>query len=212
MGSRKTLSWGLNESETAFQCRALPACKGRSFVHDMKPPNDLDRKSNAKIMLVGDSPGKRESAVGRPFVEEKITSALKNAGLSRDDVYMTHVVKCRTTSVDKNGRVKKRAPRSSEIRQCLPLLEAEINAISPVVIVAMGETAIKTLAGEENVGKAIEKGMLEYKDILVIPTYHPGATSHDKTAMEMFEMRKQRENAFERASKVLIKKGRVLQL
>lgn len=208
----RTLLWGLTKSDASLQCQATPACKSSPFIHDMRKPNDLDRKANASIVVVSEAPGKLESNVGRPLVEDKITSALRSARLNRNDVYMTHVVKCRATERNKTGRVQPRRLRSPEINQCLPLLEAEIKVINPDAIIAMGEMAIRSLTGESSVSRAMEAGMLDYNGIPVIPIHHPGATTHVDDVNRIFEMREEREIAFKKAARMLAEKRGILQV
>lgn len=133
---------------------------------------------NAKIMLVGEAPGKNEDEQGRPFVGaagQLLNSLLEQAGLGRQDVYITNVVKCRPPN--------NRTPTEDEVAACIGFLREEISLVRPKVIVALGNTAgsaIMSLAGKRWRGVTAERGRkvrtsIEGVELVVIPTYHPAA-------------------------------------
>lgn len=101
----------------------------------------------SRLLLIGEGPGEDEDATGRPFVGRAgalLDKALGEAGLSRDDVYITNVVRCRPTAA-KGGRITNRAPRAAEIRACGPWRWLELNLVDPRVVVCVGAPASKTL-------------------------------------------------------------------
>lgn len=202
----RSMTYGLERSGSSLACRAIPACKGKNFVHDMKPPNDVKRKASARVMIVGEAPGMDENAIGRPFVGysgKKIDSALATTGLSRNDVYASNVVKCRPTIVDDVGKERNRRPSGAEVKACMPLLEAEIAVLKPSVIVALGVTAVNALTGETSIASAIERGTLYHGSIPVIPARHPAATTY-MTANDKIAAREERDRAFSRAARIAI--------
>jgi uracil-DNA glycosylase len=105
----------------------------------------------ATIMLVGEQPGDQEDLAGHPFVGPSgklLDSALERAGLDRKDAYVTNAVKhFKWVPAGSGKRRIHKTPAASEIRACHPWLDAEIAALEPRVIVALGATAAKALFG-----------------------------------------------------------------
>jgi uracil-DNA glycosylase family protein len=105
--------------------------------------------SRARIMLVGEQPGDHEDRVGRPFVGpagKLLDEALKRAELPRDSVYLTNAVK-HFKYVREGKRRLHAKPSESEVQACMPWLESEIKIVSPEIVVALGATSSKALAG-----------------------------------------------------------------
>jgi DNA polymerase len=103
----------------------------------------------ARLVLVGEAPGADEDRLGRPFVGRSgklLDQMLTEAGLSRDQLWITNTVKCRPV-IDEGGRVRNRAPLTSEVKAWLPVLQEELQAIGPVAVVGLGAIAGKALAG-----------------------------------------------------------------
>lgn len=130
--------------------------------------------SNAKIMLVGEAPGAEEDRLGRPFVGKAgqlLNKILAAYDLTRKDVYITNVVKCRPP--------KNRIPTKQEIKACLPFLEKQIEIINPFIIVCLGSTAARTLI-RSDFSITRERGKW-HKDNgrLIMPTFHPAALLRD---------------------------------
>ncbi len=123
----------------------------------------------ATVMLVGEAPGKKEDEEGRPFVGRAgnlLDDLLKEVGFSRDEVFITNIVKCRPPD--------NRDPRKDEIESCDPYLKEQIESIKPEVIVTLGNHATNTLIGEKGM-KGLHGKEFEYEDITLIPMYHPAA-------------------------------------
>ena len=126
---------------------------------------------DASLMLVGEAPGEKEDIEGEPFVGragkllDKILIAI---GRSRNkDVFICNVLKCRPPN--------NRDPLSTEVKECEPYLEHQINLIKPKLIVALGRIAGKTLLGVDNSLKSMRGEIHNYYDIPLIVTYHPAA-------------------------------------
>jgi uracil-DNA glycosylase family protein len=101
----------------------------------------------ANVMLVGQGPGVVEEQTGRPFAGPSgrlLDQALAEAGLKRDELWLTNVIKCRAVKVEK-GRVVDRAPSAVELKTCRPWLDGELDIIQPKVIVCIGVPAAKAL-------------------------------------------------------------------
>ena len=102
---------------------------------------------HARLMLVGEAPGEQEDRAGRPFVGRAgrlLDEMLDAAGIRREDVWITNVVKRRPIRIA-DGRKANRAPTRAEVRACLPVLEAEIAIVQPSVIVCLGAVAASAL-------------------------------------------------------------------
>ena len=138
--------------------------------------NAVPGKGNlkAEILFIGEAPGRNEDLKGEPFVGAAgniLSEALASAGLSRDDVYITNVVKCRPP----NNRV----PLQEEKESCQPYLSKELEIIKPKIICIMGNTAYGSLLGgnsiTKNRGKTIEKDGQKY-----FLTIHPAAVIYNQ--------------------------------
>jgi DNA polymerase len=131
-------------------------------------------------MLVGEQPGDREDIAGKPFVGPAgslLDRALTEAGIDRDDAYLTNAVKHFKWRPSAGG--KKRLhdkPGWTEVRACLPWLEAELAAVRPEVLVPMGATATQALLGGEARVTTLRGQPLEHELApLVVVTVHPSS-------------------------------------
>ena len=138
--------------------------------------NAVPGKGNlkAEVLFIGEAPGRNEDLKGEPFVGSAgniLSEALASAGLSRDDVYITNVVKCRPP----NNRI----PLQEEKESCQPYLSKELQIIKPKIICIMGNTAYGSLLGgnsiTKNRGKIIEKDGQRY-----FLTIHPAAAIYNQ--------------------------------
>ena len=137
--------------------------------------NAVPGKGNptAEILFIGEAPGRNEDLKGEPFVGSAgkiLSEALDHAGLSRDEVFITNVVKCRPPS--------NRLPLEEEKDACHEHLSKELEIIQPKIICILGNTAYESLLGggsiTKNRGKIIEKnGQLYFL------TIHPAATIYN---------------------------------
>lgn len=149
----------------------MPLCEGASRV----VPGEGD--PGARLVLVGEAPGASEDRDGRPFVGRAgrvLDSLLADAGLRREELWITNAVKCRPTRLQ-NGMLQNRAPTLAEIRAWVPCLNEELSAIAPSVVIGLG-----AIAGRALVGKAFHmthqrghwlRSDVHEADILV--TWHP---------------------------------------
>ena len=122
----------------------------------------------ARLMFVGEGPGADEDAQGEPFVGragKKLNEMIQSIGLTRDQVYIANVVKCRPPD--------NRTPEPDEIATCSPFLVRQIEAIAPDVIVALGAPAAKTLLGTKVGITALRGKFGSFRGIPVMPTFHP---------------------------------------
>ncbi len=103
------------------------------------------------LMLVGEGPGENEDATGLPFVGRAgklLDDILAAVDLTRQDVYLTNIVKCRA-AVEEGGRLKNRQPRMGEIRACNPYLQGQMETIRPKIILCLGGPAAKTIIDKD---------------------------------------------------------------
>ncbi|AFM13635.1 uracil-DNA glycosylase [Turneriella parva] len=130
---------------------------------------------NARLMFIGEGPGKDEDASGRPFVGragQLLTRIIENGlKLRREDVYIANVVKCRPT-VDGLGK-KDRAPEADEVASCSPFLIRQIELVQPKVIVTLGNPATRFLLKTGEGITRLRGKWHDYNGIAVMPTYHP---------------------------------------
>lgn len=125
----------------------------------------------ARLMFVGEAPGKNEDLQGEPFVGAAgrlLDSLLEEVGLGRSDVYIANVLKCRPPG--------NRDPRGEEIDACKGYLREQIRLISPEVVVTLGNFATKLLLNTE-VGITRLRGRPHrwWLDAVLVPTFHPAA-------------------------------------
>jgi len=123
----------------------------------------------AQVMLVGEAPGASEDELGRPFVGRAgrlLDELLAEAGLARDDVYITNVVKARPPG--------NRDPRAGEVLHWMPWLEAELALIRPRVVVPLGRHALAHFAGGARISEVHGRELTE-RGRTLFPLYHPAA-------------------------------------
>src|SRR6266704_1691558 len=135
--------------------------------------------TDAKVMFVGEGEGQNEDEQGRPFVGaagKLLTEILGSIGLSRSDVLITNIVKCRPPN--------NRAPRKSETEACNPYLQSQIKLINPRIVCALGTPAITTLMGDEYSASRLHGKPLTKGEFTILPMYHPAAALYDASLKE----------------------------
>lgn len=151
-------------------CKRCPLAEGRTNVVFG------DGNPNAKVMIVGEAPGKNEDIQGKPFVGaagKYLNELLDIAGLKRDDVFIANVLKCRPPN--------NRDPRFEEIEMCAPFLREQTRSIDPKYIVTLGNFATKFILKTE-VGITRLHGQLRQTGrFMVFPVFHPAAAIYDRT-------------------------------
>jgi uracil-DNA glycosylase family 4 len=123
----------------------------------------------AKLMFVGEGPGRDEDLQGEPFVGragQLLTDIItKGMGLRREDVYIANVVKCRPP--------QNRNPEPDEVASCEPFLRKQIELIGPEIIVALGKFAVQTLLQSKVPITRLRGHWHAYMGIKLMPTFHP---------------------------------------
>ncbi|HDJ97326.1 MAG TPA: uracil-DNA glycosylase [Thermofilum sp.] len=144
----------------------------------------------AKVMFIGEAPGRFEDLQGRPFVGaagKLLTELLNGIGLSREEVFITNVVKCRPPN--------NRDPREDEIKLCSSFLERQIEIIDPDVIVTLGRHSTRYILGRAGYkvdsimrvrGREFEI-LLEGRRRKVLPMLHPAAALYNPRLKNLLE-------------------------
>ncbi|MFK7852447.1 MAG: uracil-DNA glycosylase [Akkermansiaceae bacterium] len=128
----------------------------------------------ARLMLIGEAPGYNEEKEKEPFVGpagKKLNDILKAMGISREEVYISNLVKFRPAIARQTTNNRK--PTREEMEACLPLVKAEISVIQPEIIITLGGTAAEGLLGLEGTVGSMREKWHELSGIPVRVTYHP---------------------------------------
>ena len=123
---------------------------------------------NADLMFVGEAPGADEDIQGEPFVGragQLLTKIIEAIGLTRADVYIANVIKCRPPG--------NRNPEPDEVEPCEAFLFRQIDTIKPKVIVALGKFAAQSLLRTTDPITRLRGREFKYRDAVLMPTYHP---------------------------------------
>ena len=145
-------------------CTKCKLCEARTNTVPGEGPAD------ARLVVVGEGPGRTEDETGRPFVGkagELLTKILEAIAFPRERVFICNVVKCRPP--------ENRLPQYDEIAACVPYLFRQIELIKPAVILAMGGTAAQTMLNTKQSLGALRNLVHRFRGIPVIVTYHPAA-------------------------------------
>lgn len=157
-------------------CRACQLCQTRTnIVFGVGNPR-------ARVMFVGEAPGKNEDLQGEPFVGragENLNRILSLAGLEREDIYIANVLKCRPP--------QNRNPQADEVLACSPYLREQIRSIWPDVIVTLGNPASHFVLKTE-VGITRLRGRFhQMGHFTVMPTFHPAAALRNPAWQALLE-------------------------
>ena len=143
-------------------CRLCPLAEGRSQVVFGSGTH------NSGLVIIGEAPGAEEDRGGLPFVGRSgqlLMTLLRSIGLSRSDVYITNMVKCRPPS--------NRKPRGDELKACAPHLDAQLEMLRPRVIIAAGSVASQHLLGTRQAITQLRGRPKRRGASIVVPTFHP---------------------------------------
>ncbi|HET6458281.1 MAG TPA: uracil-DNA glycosylase [Nitrosopumilaceae archaeon] len=136
---------------------------------------------NAEIMFIGEAPGRNEDLKGEPFVGSAgkiLSEALEYSGLSRDDVFITNVVKCRPP----NNRI----PLEEEKNSCQQYLISELDIIKPKIICILGNTAYGSILGGDSITKNRGK-IIKKNNHLYFLTIHPAAVIYTPSLKQVLK-------------------------
>ena len=133
-------------------------------------------------MIVGEAPGQNEDLQGEPFVGaagKLLDQLLRGIGLSRGDVFITNILKCRPPA--------NRDPQPAEAEACSPFLEQQMRLIKPEVVLVLGRHALaRLLPGYESISRLHGKVVVKY-GVSYIPVYHPAAALYNSFLMGPLE-------------------------
>jgi uracil-DNA glycosylase len=131
---------------------------------------------DAHLVFVGEAPGADEDAQGEPFVGKAgqlLTKMIEAMGYAREDVYICNILKCRPPG--------NRNPEPDEIEKCEPFLKAQLAALRPRVIVALGKFAAQCLLRDDTPISRLRGTFRSYEGIQLMPTFHPAYLLRDPT-------------------------------
>jgi uracil-DNA glycosylase len=162
--------------------RAVQRCRGCSLYRHVTQAVFGEGLKRARLMLVGEVPGDREDREGKPFVGPAgrlLDRVLVEAGIERDDAYVTNAVKHFKWEARGKRRIHSK-PSARQIRACRPWLDAEIAVVEPDVIVALGATAAQALLGKDF---RVTRQRGEFVESALAP--HVSATVHPSSVLRM---------------------------
>ena len=146
------------------ECRKCGLCETRTNTVF------ADGSPRAKLVFIGEAPGRDEDQKGLPFVGragQLLDKMIAAIDLKREEVYICNVLKCRPP--------ENRVPLPQEVEQCLPYLEQQLALLKPALICALGLSAVQALLKTKASMTSMRGRTFEYKGIPLIPTYHPAA-------------------------------------
>ena len=139
-----------------------------------------DGDPHARVLIVGEAPGKNEDLQGKPFVGAAgkfLDELLEEAGLKREEVFIANVLKCRPPS--------NRNPQADEIEACAPFLREQTQSIDPWIIVTMGNFATQFIL-RTGTGITRLRGTVQQTGrFVVLPVFHPAAAIYDRSKRDV---------------------------
>lgn len=174
---QKPLEVSLEEIRAVLgDCRLCELCQTRTnIVFGVGNPH-------ARVMFVGEAPGRNEDLQGEPFVGragENLNAILSLAGLTRDEIYIANVLKCRPPG--------NRDPKPDEVLACSPFLREQIRSIWPDVIVTLGNPATHFVLKTETGITRLRGRFHQTGHFTVMPTFHPAAALRNPAWQELLE-------------------------
>jgi uracil-DNA glycosylase family 4 len=170
MGSEAALA---SIAEEIRGCTRCPLAAGRTRT----VPGEGNALSD--VLLVGEGPGAREDATGRPFVGpagQLLDELLRAIGWAREDVFIANVVKCRPPG--------NRDPEPAEIAACAPYLDGQERALDPAVVVTLGRHSLQRYLPGARIGAVHGRLRRSFAGLHVFPMYHPAAALHQASLRE----------------------------
>ena len=163
----------MTAEETLSQIASeVSACTKCALHESRKKAVPGDGPASAEIMFIGEGPGFHENEQGHPFVGASgkfLDQLLAQAGVTRGDVFIANVVKCRPPG--------NRDPQTDELEACDEFLEAQIRAINPSIIVTLGRFSMAKFIPDVKIS-AVHGQMRKVGERYVIPMFHPAAALH----------------------------------
>ena len=161
--------------EEIANCRDCELAKHRTKVVPGEGSED------AELLFIGEAPGWHEDQQGRPFVGPAgafLNQLLSSIGLSREQVYIANVIKCRPPG--------NRDPLPAEVQACRKWLDHQIEIIQPRIIITLGRYSLARYFPNESISKVHGKARKEGK-VVCYPMYHPAAALHQGSLRQIIE-------------------------
>jgi uracil-DNA glycosylase len=149
---------------------AVAACRACCLCDTRTRTVFADGDPAARLLFVGEAPGRDEDAQGLPFVGragQLLNKMIAAIDLKREEVYICNVLKCRPP--------ENRVPAPEEVERCRPFLEQQIAIVKPALICALGLSAAQALLQTRSSMSAMRGKTFAFRGVPVIPTYHPAA-------------------------------------
>jgi len=171
---------------------ASQGCRGCELYKDATQTVFGQGRASARLMLVGEQPGDKEDLEGKPFVGPAgrlLDKALEQAGIDRSEAYVTNAVKHFKWKPRGNRRLHQ-TPRAGEIEACKPWLQAEVQAVEPEALLAMGATAARSLFGPKvkvtkDRGRPLESPLAPVAAVTIHPSAILRLRAHDEREAEL---------------------------
>jgi uracil-DNA glycosylase len=174
------------QGDLAAIAQAALGCQGCDLYEHASQTVFGEGRADAAVVLVGEQPGDQEDRQGKPFVGpagKLLDRALDDAGIARDDAYVTNAVKhFRWKAAPGGGKRRIHAkPDAGQVSACRPWLDAEFSRLSPQVVVTLGATAGQALFGSKfRIGTARGQTLSwssgpDRDELTVVPTVHPSS-------------------------------------
>ncbi|MGH2470547.1 MAG: uracil-DNA glycosylase family protein, partial [Chloroflexota bacterium] len=160
---------------------AIRDCQGCSLCHGRKLAVPGEGPSRCDLMLIGEGPGFNENEQGRPFVGAAgkfLEQLLASIQLTRGDVYITNVVKCRPPN--------NRDPQPDEIAACATYLERQLDLVQPRVVVTLGRFSMARWFPGQSISR-IHGQAQQFGQVWVFPCFHPAAALHQERYKALIE-------------------------
>lgn len=162
--------------EEILNCQRCPLAKSRKHVVPGEGPTDAD------IVIIGEGPGHHEDLQGRPFVGAAgnlLTKLLEDAGIKRESVYITNIVKCRPP--------ENRQPMASERETCFPFLERQLELIKPKIVCLAGRVPTEVLLDKSAKIGAMHGKTFEKEGVTFFVIYHPAAGLYTQSLVSIMK-------------------------
>jgi uracil-DNA glycosylase len=172
--------------------QAAQTCRGCELYKDATQTVFGQGRPSARLMLVGEQPGDKEDKEGEPFVGPAgrlLDRALGEAGIDRSEAYVTNAVK-HFKWKPRGSRRLHQTPRAGEIEACKPWLQAELQAVKPEAVLAMGATAARSLFGPKvkvtkDRGRPLESPLAPVAAVTIHPSAILRLRDHDEREAEL---------------------------
>ena len=181
----------------SMEAARIAALSSERLTGDYSSPVFGEGPLGARLMFIGEAPGREEAAAGKPFVGKagkQLDSMLSLAGIAREEAFVTNSVKFRPTKAGLRS-VSNRTPAPGEVKASLPLLRLELKRVSPRFIATLGNTPLRALfalAGEKPPSIGAVHGqkydiIIDGQGFALFPLYHPASGIYDRSLIKEME-------------------------